>query len=67
MQGQLGRLAGRVAEGGETKRRREGERKKERGGVGPIGAFVMRLICAATINWIKKLINVLESWHKKFI
>lgn len=31
VQGQLGRLAGRVAEGGETKRRRAGERKKEGG------------------------------------
>lgn len=61
VQGQLGRLAARVVEGGESKRQRE------KGGVGPIGPFVMRLICTTALNWLQQLINVLESWHKKFI
>lgn len=65
VQGQLGRLAGRVVEGGESKRQRE--REREKGGVGPIGPFVMRLICTTALNWLQQLINVLESWHKKFI
>lgn len=68
VQGQLGRLAGRVVEGGETKRQRVGEKKKKKKeGVGPIGAIVMRLICTTALNWLQQLINVLESWHKKFI
>ena len=52
--------------------------EKEEGGVGagvggwgwwtgPAGPFVLKLICAATLNWLQQLINVLESWHKKFI
>lgn len=35
--------------------------------MGPAGPFVLKLICAATLNWLQQLINVLESWHKKFI
>ena len=42
-------------------------RGREKGGVGPIGPFVMRLICTTALNWLQQLINVLESWHKKFI
>ena len=64
-----------VSEGG----RKEGEKEEEEegggeGGVegvggwtGPAGPFVLKLICAATLNWLQQLINVLESWHKKFI
>ena len=54
-------------EGGEVREEQETRRGIEKGGVSPIGPFVMRLICTTALNWLQQLINVLESWHKKFI
>lgn len=36
-------------------------------GAAPSGLFALKLICTTALNWLQQLINVLESWHKKFI
>lgn len=62
------RAAGKTSwEGGWGRGEQETARGREKGGVGPIGAFAMRLICTTALNWLQQLINVLKSWHKKFI
>lgn len=52
----------------ERERKREREKENEKEGRGqPYRIIVMRLICTTALNWLQQLINVLESWHKKFI